>query len=425
LGATAALSVGASKTRTQRSPWVRGPAWDAVFILNAVWLAPLVLWLADGHADPGPLDMFYFGMTALFWIGHRLASAWLAYGTEAYRPLLHAQPVRFVLLPLLVTALCFAIFLPPDTALPWTRLERFIGLAIFDYALSTYHFGAQHFGALSLYRSRTAIGSLARNRDRWFALGVGGVLVFVADALAGTATYQDLWVNRWLPGGFASAVQPIRHGALVLLVLATLAMLLAEARSPERSLPRILYIVGLAGMVTVALQPRSLFPFLVLWTTQHWIVAAGLASRTASREPAPIGGRLRQTLHALNQRPWLLLLFLVLASVFLLPVFEVEASWQDGTHYGDRIFGAFALSLRTSVLVPALLALGFASGFVHYLLDRAVYRLSDPNVRVAATGLVAPQTPSPHPARSLPASPAPGFAGSSRAPRRYRAPGSS
>ena len=56
-------------------------------------------------------------------------------------------------------------------------------------------------------------------------------------------------------------------------------------------------------------------------------------------------------------------------------------------HYGDRMFGAIATGLRASPLVPALLALGFATGFVHYLLDRSVYRLSDPQVRAAARGL--------------------------------------
>jgi hypothetical protein len=39
--------------------------------------------------------------------------------------------------------------------------------------------------------------------------------------------------------------------------------------------------------------------------------------------------------------------------------------------------------------VPALLALGFATGFTHYLLDRAVYRFSDPKVRAAAAALLA------------------------------------
>ena len=85
---------------------------------SALWLAPLVLWLAWHSANPqtGPLDFLYFGLTALFWIGHRLSSTYLAYCTEAYRPLLRAQPIRFVVLPLLVTGVCFAVFLPADSA---------------------------------------------------------------------------------------------------------------------------------------------------------------------------------------------------------------------------------------------------------------------------------------------------------------------
>jgi hypothetical protein len=45
--------------------------------------------------------------------------------------------------------------------------------------------------------------------------------------------------------------------------------------------------------------------------------------------------------------------------------------------------------LRTSSWVPALVAAGFATGFMHYLLDRGVYRMSDPRVRSAARGLLA------------------------------------
>lgn len=370
------------------SIWVQGPVWDGVWMLSAVWLTPLALWLAVGHADrQGPLDMLYLIITALFWIGHRFGSAWLAYATEAYRPLLRAQPVRFVVLPALVTAICFVLLLPPDTALPLTRLERFVGLAVLDYAASTYHFGAQHFGALSLYRARTGRARCAqtRRRDRLFALGVGGVLIFVADALAGTAIYQA----RWMPGGWAAWLEPLRLGATALLAAATAAMLWAELRVARPSLPRLLYITSLAAMVAVALQPRGLFVFLVIWTSQHWILASGLMSRTPRLEPPPDAGRVRRAFHVLNTRGWALALLGMLISLLLLPVFEVEANWQDSTaYYGDRIFGAFAAALRTSALVPALLALGLASGFVHYLLDRAVYRLSDAKVRNAARGLL-------------------------------------
>src|SRR4029077_1008346 len=159
-------------------------------------------------------------------------------------------------------------------------------------------------------------------------------------------------------------------------------------RTSQWSLPRVLYIVGIAVMVALALRPRSLFLFLVIWTSQHWILATGLASQTPGGEPTPHRGIIRRAVHRLNIRPWAVVLFLMLLSVGFLPLFEVEANRQVGTYYGDRIFGAIAVALRTSSWVPALLALGFASGFIHYLLDRSVFRMSDPQVRAAASGLI-------------------------------------
>jgi len=374
------------------SSWVRGPLWDGFWILSALWLAPIVLLLAHGYSDPesSPLDLLYFGLTALFWIGHRLSSTYLAYCTEAYRPLLRAQPIRFIVLPLLITAGCFALFLPADSALPWTREERLIGLAIIDYACVTYHFAAQHFGALSLYRSRADRSSCLHTRrlDRFFALAVGGVLVFVADILAGAVAYQDQWVDRWFPTWIVSAEDGIRGGAMLALLAITAIILFLELRTPQWSLPRVLYIIGLAVMVGLALRPRSLFLFLVIWTSQHWILATGLASQTPSAESAPTSSIVRRLLHSLNVRPWAVVLFFMLLSIILLPIFEVEANRETGTYYGDRIFGALATQLRTSTWLPVLLALGFATGFIHYLLDRSVYRLSDPQVRAAASGLV-------------------------------------
>jgi hypothetical protein len=218
------------------------------------------------------------------------------------------------------------------------------------------------------------------------------VLIFLADILAGAVAYPDLWINRWLfPGWLASNKDVIRDVAMGALLVATAFMLIAEARAPLRSLPRVLYILGLATMVAIALQPRSLFLYVAIWTAQHWILAMGLASRVPGAEPAPAGGVIRRFLHELNIRPWALLLVLGVASVLLLPLFEVEASLDGGAFYGDRIFGAVAEKLRTSSWVPAVIATAFATGFVHYLLDRNVFRMSDPRVRAAARGLLAPK----------------------------------
>ena len=387
-----AVQVLATSAVQRPSTWVRGPVWDGVWMLNALWLVPIALWLAHGYSDPeaSPLDVFYFGLTALFWIGHRLGSTWLAYCTEAYRPLLRSEPVRFVLLPLLVTGACFVVFLPPDEAFPWTRWERFVGMAILDYGFVTYHFAAQHFGAMSLYRMRAERARCPRTRrhDRIYALGVGGILVFLADILAGAVAYPDLWINRWIPAWVASNQGAIRTAATLVLIVATAFMLTAEARAPRPSLPRVLYILGLAAMVAIALQPRSLFLYVAIWTAQHWILAVGLTTQTPSGESAPSGGTIRRAFHAMNVRPWAILMILVVSSVLLLPLFEVEASLDGGTFYGDRIFGAVAQGMRTSIWVPGIVATAFATGFVHYLLDRSVFRMSDPAVRAAARGLL-------------------------------------
>jgi hypothetical protein len=374
--------------------WVRSAAWDLVWLQSALWLAPLALLLARGFEDPtrSPLDTLFFALTALFWIGHRLGSAWLAYATTAYRPLLRAQPVRFVAGPLAIAAACFLVLLPGDGALPLTRAERVVALVLVDYLFVTHHFAAQHFGMLSLYRVRAgrAASAWTRRIDLLFALGVGGALVALAEAVGEMNVFQGDWL-AWLDRGWLHAsADGLRACAAALTATATAAVLALELRSPRPSLPRMLYAGGVAAMVACALYADRPFLFVVMWTAQHWLVATALAAQVASAEPAPSGSRLRAALHAVNRRPWALMLTLGLLSILLMPVMEVESASPEGVSYGERLFGAFAVALRESDWVPALLALGFASGFLHYWLDRAVYRLSDPGVRSAARGLLAP-----------------------------------
>ena len=387
----APLAVPPSKRAS--GPWLVNPVWDGTWMLGALWLVPLVLLLARGYRDPekSPVDALYFGLTILFWISHRIGSTWLAYGTTAYRPLVRSNPIRFVVAPLLVTGACFAIFLPADHVLPWTRAERLVGLAILDYAMVTYHFAAQHFGVMCLYRVRGGqVASVTTRRlDRWFALGIGGVLVFFAEIVAGTVTWQRLWVDPWIAPGWVEAAQPgLRAAGTAVLALSTLVLLAREARRGARSLPRALYVISVAAMVALALHASSPFLFITVWSAQHWMLAVGLTMRVARAEPEATASLGSRWAHAINRRPWALLLALAALSVLATPLFEVEANRDEGTYYGDRIFGAFATGLRTSSWVPALVALGFATAFVHYLLDRAVYRFSDPKVREAARGVL-------------------------------------
>ena len=84
--------------------WIKSPAWDLVWVLNMLWLAPLVLVLGSGHDEVrgSPVDWLFFALAVPLWFGHRVSSAWLAYATPAYRPLLATQRLRFVVAPLVI-----------------------------------------------------------------------------------------------------------------------------------------------------------------------------------------------------------------------------------------------------------------------------------------------------------------------------------
>ncbi|MBS0451904.1 MAG: hypothetical protein JSS14_11375 [Proteobacteria bacterium] len=373
---------------------IKSPAWDLVWILNPLWLVPLALLLAYGHEDVrnSPLDVLFFVLTVPLWFGHRVSSAWLAYATPAYRPLLARQRLRFVVAPLAIAVACFAVMLAPESVLPMPLEERVVWLVVFDFVLVSHHFAAQHFGLLSLYRARAGRASApnVRRLDRWFSLVVGGGLVVLAQALTGSIAFQERWIDPWLGTDGTDLLARVLHdGGIALVVAMTVLMLGAEWRSGRPSLPRIAYVLGLTAMVLVAFLAQAPFVFIVLWSVQHWSAAMGLTSLAASGGDQTASTRWQRVLAPINRRGWAVLLALAVISVLLLPVLEVEAVPDDYV-YADRIFGEAAWWLRSSPFVPVLLALGFASGFIHYLLDRAAFRFSSPEVRQAARGLLQP-----------------------------------
>ena len=344
-----------------------------------------------------PVDALFFACTVPLWFGHRISSAWLAYATPAYRPLLATQRMRFVVAPLAIAVACFGLLLAPESVLPMPLTERVVWLAVLDYLLVSHHFAAQHFGLLSLYRSRAgrASDANARRLDRWYALVVGGGFVVLAEALAGSIAFQDRWIDPLLgPAGSDVFARTLRDGGIFFVVILSALMLCVELRSQRPSLPRVAYVVGVSAMVLFAFLARDPFLFIVLWSVQHWSAAMGLASLAASGAADAPGARWQRLLAPINRRGWAVLLVLAVVSTLLLPVMEVEAVGDDYV-YADRIFGEAAWWLRSSPFVPALLALGFAAGFIHYLLDRAAFRFSSPDVRQAARGLLQPRSSPP------------------------------
>lgn len=378
------------------SGWVRGPAFDLFWLHGGLWLAPLALglaWMGGGRADQGPAQWVYLALSAAFWIGHRFSSTWLAWASCAYGPARRAQWWRFIGVPVLVVGVTLGVVLAPDGWLPGTWLQRVVVLAAVDYLLVSYHFAAQHFGLLSLYRGRAGRGRDATSRtlDRAFALGVGGVLVVAAEVLQGAALVPDAWLRPLAQDAVIDVISgPLQAVLGTVTVLATAALLIRE-RQRDSPPGRQLYVLGL-GVMTLSAFWLDPAVFVFCWTAQHWLAAVGLAGVVLEGETYDAeSGALPRWLHGLHRRPSAWFVVICLLSAVFMPLYEVEAVGTDTTTAVGWLDAHLGGILTQPSVVQPLVALGLSTAFLHYLLDRAVWRLSDGVVRAAARPLLEPR----------------------------------
>ena len=369
-------------SKTPGKFWIQGLGWDLFWIFPGIWLFPLVLFLDD-------LDPIYAVGVFLFWIGHRVSSLYLGWFSPSFRPLLHDQRQRFIFIPLGVLLLTGFWLLLPESLLPLPFSLRILSLAMLDYFWGIYHFAAQHFGMLRLYR-HLAPGSedvFEKNRDRWYCLGAAGGLVIFAEVLHGTAILQEDWTGPILTSEvFGGQQQQLLQFGLIFSLCWFLLMLQREFRSGG-SLPRLLYLLQMGVMVGAAfvLDP---FRFLVLWTLQHWMSAVGLVSFLGGNDISSrqTGGSSHSRILHIRSRVGVLIL-LCLVSILMTPMMEIEALSADSA-YSAKWWPGWWEWIQLQSWLPLVMVIGFSSGFIHYLMDRAVYRFSDPQTRSVLTKLL-------------------------------------
>ena len=215
-------------------------------------------------------------------------------------------------------------------------------------------------------------------------------MVLIAELLHGASFLQQKQILPAIPHEWGNEIIPIILRSGTLLVLGITAIMIRNTLLQNSGLPRILYILGLGIMVTGAfhLQPIE---FLMLWTLQHWITALGLAAQMGGndiKKSMSVKNRIfKKSSFSEYQNQWIVLLFLCSISVILTPFFEIEAV-SSGVRYSEVIFPSFIYWLENSSWVLILVGVGLASGFLHYFMDRAVYRLSDAETRMSAKNLL-------------------------------------
>lgn len=376
--------------------WIHSPRWDSFWILSGFWLPLLFLILPLQSARP-----LILGLTLALWIAHRLSSLYLALCVAEYRPVLQARKGYFFGLPLLLLGALLLWLLCPVSLLPLPRLERILLLGLGDYFFSLYHFAVQHYGVLSVYRSRLPHGQARPEQlkwDWWLCLGVSGGLSLVMDYLHGDLQELHFFSTQpFIPffGPWSDGQMLLLQLILSLLLLGLWGLNLRRYQRQNQGLARMLYMSALCFMTLASLYLDPLLYF-ALAQIQHWLVSLGLIGMMAHRSEgtamAVIESQWKRGWYGFwawfNARAWGPLLVLVLLSLLLTPILEADYFISRGFSNDAVVVQGFLEPFRHSLWLWGFGALAFFSSFTHYLYDRGVFRFSDPLTRQAALKLL-------------------------------------
>jgi hypothetical protein len=327
--------------------WIRSPSWDGFWILSGLPLGAALT--ALGYVVPYR-TIALAGIIVLA-TGHFMSPIALAWSHGGYRGIMLQRRAKFVWVPLAIVSIgasaayIGSLFSPPvhvnpDTfalvAQAWRDYESPLALIAVAYAFwNAYHFGMQAFGVMSIYRSkRGGYPEFQRRLDMIYCCGIIWLGILMPSA------FRLLWYAHPL-------FEYFRYGCTALALASAVAMLCRE-----RCLPRALFIL------TDALGIGLIF-FVGLWgfaiiSMNHWLVAIGLASHV----------------HGVRHR--------------ISPLPFAAAMMVGGTIVYCLLF----VDLRTGLLHFTALAIGLrlSLGFVHFLYDRWIWRLSDPRMRAIIGG---------------------------------------
>lgn len=370
---------------SRASSWLQSAGWDAVWLQSALWLAPAIVALSF---VPPAAEVLVVVAVFLLWLPHRFATTFNAWCCPAYRELLTTQRVRFVILPAAVLLATFAFVFAPPSMVPWTSAERVQILATLFLGYNAWHFAMQHFGILSIYRQRAGQKATPRERqlERGFCLAVGLVAILLAQIGHGAEVVASSVVGSYLtPATVARWFEPLRS-VVPLLVLCLWGMFaFVEQRRSPSSLPRQLYAAGMSLQAVLAYWLPAP-EFFLLWGTQHWLVSIGLAGHMALQDetPVPAGSQWYRRWHVITSGFLWTVLALTLLTVGLVPFFELSVHPENAGKL--PVLGPLVVYFLSNAFWAKLfIALNFGTVYVHFVMDRAVFRFSDPATR-AVTG---------------------------------------
>jgi hypothetical protein len=349
---------------------MQSPLWDSFWVFAGLW-APILFFALTAMGWNRPFVFLFTGFALFVGTMHRILPIGMVMTSSIFKEARSRDPKRYLYQPLgAVGATALAVGVG-------FFVEQKVSLALIScvfVAWTIWHFTAQHFGVMSMYRSR--IGQSREQErfvDRSFCLVIGIGLqsaVWLAKGV-NMGAFQSL-----LP--WSSAAETMGASAAALAAGLTLAYLGYEARKSNRSIPKLIYsvTVGLQPIAAWVLKPELAFvSFVLLYSFPHHMIEVGFQSRIQRNHWRSTGETWKNFL-------WPAGFLVVLALSHLLLRFypQIEKIYFDAWFVLDNLNAAelpgFAMA-ATFIL---------SLDFLHYIFGAYIYNFRNPDAR----NLVAP-----------------------------------
>jgi hypothetical protein len=348
--------------------WIRNFWWDGFWILGGI-PSGLVLLVCLECIGARPYQIVFW-VALLPQTAHTVAPMVLAWLHNGFRALMARRPIKFVFFPTAILATATAIGAIAGRQIPNLRLDPntlsitagpmtlaefknpFMAMVALYAAWNAYHFGKQAFGVMSIYRhNQGGYSSRQRRIDLLYCCTVvwaAMVMPFIPRIAHGLHGLIG-WPAG--PHPFLDYVKPVYLGAAIVLIIS---MLACEWFS-GRSLPRALFILT-DGLGLILIFDYGLWGFAIIGLN-HWLVAIGIASHVHAK-------------HA-RRSPWSFALMVMGFGFVLFCLLFVDFTKVP----------AHGLSVAALTFTATTVGFRLGLGFVHFLYDRWLYKLSDPRVQ--------------------------------------------
>lgn len=358
--------------------WIRSPLWDGFWILSGIPLGILCYFLSRA----GVPDLVFIGLYVYLLGAHVPAPVVLAWRHPEFKTMMLQNKKRYILFPILFP-ISFAImgllaglsltsvaggsnFLP-HIAGPKDLLNAILVFFWIYIAWNGYHFSAQNFGVLSIYRNKVGgFRKTQRTVDQWFCHLNCIFLLPVCWYLAHYTFINSALV--YFPNVSDQTFVWMRGCCLLIAGAALIVMFTREVLRNERvSLARLAVIANIGLLPIVIFISMPAFNAMYGWS--HFLTAIGLTGHVLATNRAKRVGQF-------ELRPFVQFYARYLLLIAIFPSFLVYKTMElEGSSNG------FLNLASASLFITTVVGFRFGLAIVHFLYDRFVYKFSRPEVR--------------------------------------------